>query len=620
MTFYEILKSMIRWFSMEYTLVSSTVPVSGSRAWTTFLSPSLHGWNFGTQSYQLHDQNPTEWAVVSLDTGACTLYDGPPTTYANSNFSLNNQLRASNGRIFLLLNTNHLAYYEPADVQVHQLPQVPDPSHTAVDALFYSASFTASGKLILGTQSNSLPAIFSLDTDTLVVTPLGHVGKNRTSSLSYAYSERADGDTVYVAVGKDPWELCSLTNGVCTVLATAPGTGNMAFMNKPEGIVCTVDTDLGKPDNVRKQHWCADGVLYPYSSPYNPATLPFTPRNTIPASNPLVGAPLIDASAGIGLVQWRKTSTDPWIPVPYQVNNGTPVPISTLITLPDGSVLGSTEQYMGFFRDRWYGPWASGPSRIHCITVNGILWFVGYPNGMLFSQDPNQPWAPVAHGNFAASGMKYADCLTYSEATGRIYCSGHREREGFGGAIGWFDIAHGTYGGTFTGLQYLDAQGLAVIDTMSRVIFSGQPSTDPTLPNPPGMAQLVIYDKDFNEIERQTVLPGLQETGKLFRTSTPSVLLGLCPNAKTIYRHDVFAKSCLSSTTLTQTVGPSYQEPLGGFVYVVLDGVLCSIDPETLSIVTVSDHVVFQTATTFTFSGTDIYVACGATLNRLSLS
>jgi hypothetical protein len=113
-----------------------------------------------------------------------------------------------------------------------------------------------------------------------------------------------------------------------------------------------------------------------------------------------------------------------------------------------------------------------------------------------------------------------------------VYCSGYREREGFGGGIGWYDITHGTFGGTHERLNLLNASGLAVIDSMSRVVFSGKPSADPAMPKPPPTAQLVLFDMNLNEIERQTVIPGMTDTGKLFRTKSPNILIGLSASAR----------------------------------------------------------------------------------------
>jgi hypothetical protein len=74
--------------------------------------------------------------------------------------------------------------------------------------------------------------------------------------------------------------------------------------------------------------------------------------------------------------------------------------------------------------------------------------------------------------------MKYADFMDYSQSLKRLYCAGHRERDGFGGAIGWYDIATDTFGGTAVGLNLMNAAGVVVLDNISRLVFSGKPSHD----------------------------------------------------------------------------------------------------------------------------------------------
>jgi len=364
-----------------------------------------------------------------------TITDVSHDSYANSLFQISNQLRAPNGRIFFPEAVNYLMYYDPADEMVHQLGPVVDTAHGRIDDIFYNAVFGPDENLYMGTQSQQLPMVCSVDPTTTppTIRIIEHVGRTRISSLSYAYYLQADTvtakKTLYAAVGKDPWELVAIdiTTGDQTVLKSIPATGNIAFVTGREdakyGIVCKCDTDLHNPDNVTTQLWCVDLTTYEYTAGYDPKHLPFTTRNVTPVSNPIISPPQVDYSSGIGLVRWRPNgSTGPWKSVPYKVNNAAPVKIESLLPLPDGTVLGNVEQYLGFFHydpakssTTWYGEWAGGLSGGPRLVVNGTVWMAGYPNGTLYSYDPARPWSPsdpanpVHHGNYAASGMKYAD-------------------------------------------------------------------------------------------------------------------------------------------------------------------------------------------------------------------
>lgn len=624
---------------MPYSVAAAIVPVRTSRQWTAALAPNARGdWNLITFSYELHDQAPTEWAINHDLTRAprLSIVKGTPTVYPNSNFQIANELRFPNGRILFVMSTNHLAWYCPITETVYELPQVVDPSHKRTDDLFYSATIGPDGKAYLGTQSQSLPMVCQVD---MTATPpvariMGHVGKNRVNPLSYAYRGQADTSTwrkiAYIAVGKDPWELCALdlVSGVSTVLLTAPATGDMSFTTRPEGIVCKVHSAVGLPGDVVSQYWCVDGVLYPYSPGYTPSSLPFTPRSVAPMAAPVVGAPLIDTSPGIGIARWRWSSADEWTDVRYQVGNTVPVKIESLTALPGGAVFGSVEQYLGFWHYDpasgaevdWFGAWAAGMSRAVTIVINGIVWICGYPEAMLWSYDPGKLWNPgvnpAPHGNFKLSGMKRPARLDYNASNGRIYCAGQREREGFGGALGWYDIARGTFGGTYAGLEWLTPEGLAVIDELGLVVFSGSPSPDPSRPSPPPDAELVLVDPELRELARQWVLGGLKSTGKLYRTAAPHVLVGLTEGL--IYRHDILAGSVLLDRETTDgPIGHSRQDPNGGPILAVMGGILRAIDPETLAICTVSDDPVFATTTGFINVGAELMVANGATLSRL---
>ncbi len=548
-----------------------------------------------------------------------------------------NQKRAPNGDIYFPAACNHLFVYQQATEKVIQLDQINDAANphpvTDADAKQYAHEFNTDGsKLYTGTQSNRLPAIIEIDTASHATKVLGHVGRNR-NTFSYAYYMQPDTITaqkwIYVAVGKNPWELCALNaeTGETRLLQSRPATQVIRLVVMPEG----VRADLGP--GIQDSWWCVDGeIAHKYVSRYDPTRLPFKPRNVTPYSNPLVNPPQLDVTAGMGLVKWRPAgSTGPYTSVAFPIPHGEPVDIESLIALPEGNVLGNVKNYQGFFRydartrsTAWFGPWEQGGlSRGPRLLVGDTVWMAGYPNGMLWAYNPEQPWNPavnpVQHQNFSASQMKYADFMDYSRITGRLYCAGHREREGFGGAIGWYDIGTGAFGGTSENLGSINPAGFVVLDGISRLVFSGRPSADPAVPDPPPDAQLVICDFNLMEIERQTVMPGMVDAGVLFKTAIPQVIIGLSATSKILYRYDVGARSLLARVSLGENVavGPSWQDHVSGAIHAILGSALSAIDPESLDRTVLCSLPMLTGASRFVFNGKEVMVANGPDLYTL---
>ncbi|HMG57772.1 MAG TPA: hypothetical protein VK601_29930, partial [Kofleriaceae bacterium] len=208
------------------TSEAAVVPMRSARAWTTALAPNARGgWNFITQTYEYQSGTPTEFVVLDLATGQQTVTQGPAGIYANSNYQIDGQLRAANGRIFFPELDDQMAYYDPADETVKQVGVLPG---GAGDQLMFRVVFGPDGKLYGGTQSSGLPTVFRLDPDTLRYDVLGSVGRDR-SSYSYAYYVAVDPPWLYAAVGQSPWELAALnmTTGEMKILATRGDDGFM---------------------------------------------------------------------------------------------------------------------------------------------------------------------------------------------------------------------------------------------------------------------------------------------------------------------------------------------------------------------------------------------------------
>ena len=571
------------------------VPVRVARAWTTALAPNARGgWNFITQTYEHGSGAPSEWIVLDLASGKQRATEGLAGVYANSNYQIAEQLRAPGGRIFFPEADGHMAYYDPRSETVEQLAPLPPG-----DPLIFRAAFGPDGQLYGGTQSTGLPTVFRLDPDTLRTTVLGRVGRDRRGT-SYAYYLAADPPWLYVAVGQSPWELVALdtATGEQRLLATRGDDGFLQLDTRPEGISVTLIRGLHTPAQSSEIQWCADGHLFPFVPGQPP---PFAPRRVAPRAAPVTHAPEVDTAeldldsgsdaAGIGHLRWRPDATAPWRDARIDIARTAAVDIDSLVALPDGTLLGSAAQYHGFFR---YDPATRALHRYRSLGLSGgprailggITYFAGYPNGVLYAYDPARPWTatvqprpdanPSYLGNFSAAGAHYAYFLEPS-AAGRLYYAGRRERDGVGGAIGYYDLPSHRFAGHHDQLDALDPRGLAVVDDLATIVYSGR-GTTPRTP-----AQLVLFDRELRERGRQTVVPGMRETGALFPAPQPHILIGVSATDRLIYRHDIATAHLLVSRPLPGPLAAATQRPSDQSIWLVSAGALWRYDPTTLT-------------------------------------
>jgi outer membrane protein assembly factor BamB len=568
------------------------VPMRVARAWTTALAPNPRGgWNFITQTYEHESNAPTEFVVLDLASGKQTVSEGPRGVYANSNYQVAEQLRAANGRIFFPQLYDQMAYYDPSDETVKQLGALPG---GAGDKLVFRVVFGPDGKLYGGTQSAGLPTVFRLDPDTLRYQLLGKVGRDR-NSYSYAYYLAVDPPWLYAAVGQAPWELAALhmTTGEHRILATRGEDGFMELEPRRDGITVKLISGLRTPRQVTEVMWCVDGKLLPYDPR---GAISFKPRVVMPRANPITRPPELDVSEldpggdGSGRVRWRADATAAWREVTFRVKYTSPVDIDSLVALPDGSLLGSAKQYHGFFR---YDPRDRSTRRYRSLGISGgpravldgVIYFAGYPNGVLYAYDPSKPWTatkdprpdanPRFLGNFAAAGAHYAYFLEPA-ANHRLYYVGRRERTGIGAGIGYYDVAGKRFAGHHQNLTTLEPRGLVVLADPVTLVYSGTS-------NAATSAQLIVFDAELRELERQTVIPGMRDTGQLFPTASPRVIIGVSATDHVIYRHDVATGDVVGQQPLRGSVVATAQRSSDRSIWIVLDATLWRYDPATLA-------------------------------------
>ena len=258
-----------------------STPVETARQWATALAPNgVGGWNFITQIYDsVAGGVPGEWVVVNLELDTNTRTEGPVDVFSvpfwnvasvNTVIVDTNQIRAANGRIFFPCKGTNIAYYDPADETVKFLPEIVDVVNGVNNIEIVQMVFDHTGMIYGATVVNAgfLPMIFSLDPVTLATTIIGYAGTPSTQ-VTYGYYLAVDvtvPDTIYIAVGQSPWELCSMNiaTGVSTTLATAttvgPGTEHLEFQDRAGlGWEVTVTSN-----GVQTNYWVADGAITPY--------------------------------------------------------------------------------------------------------------------------------------------------------------------------------------------------------------------------------------------------------------------------------------------------------------------------------------------------------------------
>lgn len=601
------------------TINDHGTPVISSRQWTTALSPNAAGtgWNYIVASWP-GGSVPIEWVVLKDLTGTPTqeIDETLSGFYPNSNFQYTTQVRAQNGRIFFPLYRLYTAYYDPTTEEVVQIgPVVEDPPiNPNASTAFYAASFDVDGLLYFATQEsqNRPSCIVVTDTDTLEQTILGYVGENANAYTTYGYHIAPDTITaekyIYVAYGQDPWQLWALNitpgpnMGVATKLYEVPATGNIAFTNiSGEGWVAVIHTNVGQPDDIVTRWWCLDGAIYEYTSGEPPPAGAPATRNVTPASNPLVDNPELDTSAGVGVVGWRNGDSGPYTYVNYSVTYKTPVPIQSLVPSNDG-IVGNAEQYNGWFQYyedtdsvTWFGTQGGHVSRGPRINPDGTIYIAGYPNGVMYSYDPDADWDPdtnplllgyVGLNGTQYAGIKYASYMAWAGAAGaegRVYVCGTRERNGVGSGIGYWDKATGGFAGTYAeaGMSEALPAGLCVLSSISRVVMSTE------LINPPGTANLYVFDYDFNLIGTLPVIPDLDNLGQIYETSTPNVITGIVQgsgNSIGLWQYNVQTETFIQYVELPiiGELGPQCQRQ-GGTVWIMSDDNLVRIDINALT-------------------------------------
>jgi len=195
--------------------------------------------------YNYNPEISAEWFVLNLKTGEQKTFNR--TGYSFGHIAgPDKQLYHKNGRIFFPSAECYINYYEPETESMASIGPFLNPRKGGY-RIFFRSAFGRDGYLYCSTQaSNSESAVIRIDPDTLEVKIFEKLGSGRRDPLTYGYYLQVDPPWVYVAVGKNQWELVALNTetGENKVLRRIEKLGFISFGRNQFGIMASFhDTD-----------------------------------------------------------------------------------------------------------------------------------------------------------------------------------------------------------------------------------------------------------------------------------------------------------------------------------------------------------------------------------------
>jgi hypothetical protein len=220
--------------------------------------------------------------------------------------------------------------------------------------------------------------------------------------------------------------------------------------------------------------------------------------------------------------------------------------------------------------------------------------------------------------------MKYARRLI-SASNGRLYCAGHRERDGQGTGLGSYHKTKLQFAGQFSKppdvLNFLEPRGLVEIG--GQIVFSGKVIRDPQNPNTtPTTAQLVTYAYDLEPVSQAIVKVGALDTGQLFKISD-TVLMGVVDSTPVmtpphalhgpgwVYLFNVSTATLLLVKDFKAQLGAATQRG-DGSVWLMCGRAITRVDPVTLETKTIG--TLSAPANHMAWLGDDLYLSIGPEL------
>ncbi len=603
--------------SIETSLVGT--PVDTVRGYDGFVVPDGPDFIIGKPFYTAPSINPCEFKLMRTRDGHVDSWleagwlPGKSGKYPSINFGPKHQLRTAAGWIYMPTSKTGLYVYKPED-GMHDLGRIQQPTGGDVpDSSMYCLVFNKDGTKLGGgsvaTAANGplgdhRPCVFWVDAATGTKHPAVRVGSTVRTLNGYVYYCAIENDNLWWVVGEEFWELgvTNMVTGVSTVMASEFLNGWGYFENVPgKGMTARLARNVHTAQETNRKWWLIDGQLVPFTVGQDPPVI----RDVTPYTNPVPNMPQLDESQlPQHVMRWRPGNaapTDPWTSIHFELAFPKPIPIDTVYTLPDNSVLWTVGQYLGAgnLADDGtitnFGAFGGVTEDCLKVTINGLVYFSGYANAPLYVYDPSKPWAynvaapesltsnPRLLKFFAPSGtlsqVKRANVLAAAGPTAsKIFMVGLKDRTGTGAGIGSYDIAAKHFDGHAFGLENFGGRLGMAVPTPSLVVLTGR-TIDRT------DAPVIWYDSDLVELGRVIPFEGLDDGGRLFASGgEPTIVVGLSMDGGVVYRLDLATGNVVGISDLSGLglIGVSTQAADGSIIAVVGDSMV-RIDPATLS-------------------------------------
>ena len=654
------------------TVEDVCTPVSATRIGTEFWVPAPDHKSYDyLQTYYPTYGGPSAVLIASLGTGEYKTVE----VSRRFGFGGASSAVAPNGKLYLFGGGppwRELSIYDPATKELAVAPlSMPHEMRGENGVLLLGPD----GKLYaIASDATGAAAACQIDPDTGKVTYYGALGPKHANDC-WVTSAAADDRYLYFASGMVPWYLVAYdreTGKSEVLLTTETSGGRITVTQQKHGAVAHVTKLLGAKGDAY-DFWLYRGKAILQTLPSLPPPWPETPGDSSVADPPpkptISRAKARPDAEGNAEIWYRPATHRPmaarpgqspemygWKPMRFKVPLY-PVDIYRLSELPDGRLLGTPGAYHGNFlfdpatgKSVW--PGECRLEQYSTAVVHGKIYMSGYPGAWLLVYDPAQPWTcglaevggrtiddpdPDSNPRRLLAMMDYGGLYNATVAAvadnEKIFCGGHWERNGSGGAVVSFDplthLVHVCGGAS----EPFATQSVAFMTTAQKgrfIVISTLAVADIVGGKPmPEQGKFFVMEPDGGAILRELVpVPGAPCPGPIVGVGGPRVL-GWTVNPQSpgsssiLYGVDVAAGTVAFRKTLPFRLpiqlGADPRWPFDfrmgpdGYVWTVLDGTIVRINPDDATVVPVGKALAGPMA----FAGHDLYLGGTPVLRRI---